>query len=52
MEGRAGSIPVSGRSARDTTTCGNAAGGRLVRISNGDGAVSRRGGVKLVVNGD
>lgn len=52
MEGRGGGVPVSGRPPRDTATRRNAAGGRLVGISDGECAVARRGGVELVVDED
>lgn len=52
MESRGGSVPVSSRPPRDTTTRRNATGGRLVGVSDGKSAIARCGVVELVVDED
>ena len=52
MEGRGSRVPISGRSSSETARRRNTAGGLLVRVSDGEGAVAGRGGVELVVDCD
>lgn len=50
MEGRGSSVPISSRSSSEIAGRRNTAGGLLVWVSNGEGAVAGRGGVELVVD--